>query len=115
MFEFAYKDIIDDSPSAMRAQERKALDTVIQMLRDASAKGVKSAEATNALYQLRRLWGVFLDDLKSPDNGLPDSLRARLISIGIWVNKESERLRTGMSDDFTPLIEINEIIRNGLN
>jgi flagellar protein FlaF len=115
MFEFAYKDIIDDSPTAMRAQERQALDTVICMLRDASAKGVKSTEAVNALYQLRRLWAVFLDDLKSPENGLPDSLRARLISIGIWVNKEIERLRTGGADDFTPLIEINEIIRNGLN
>jgi flagellar biosynthesis activator protein FlaF len=115
MFEFAYKDIIEDSPSAMRAQEKKALDSIIHMLRDASGKGSKSLEAINALYQLRRLWGVFMDDLKSPENGLPDSLRARLISIGIWVNREIDRLRTGASEDFTPLIEINEIIRDGLN
>jgi hypothetical protein len=26
MFEFAYDDIVDDSPQAMRAQERRALD-----------------------------------------------------------------------------------------
>ncbi len=115
MFEFAYNDIIDDSPSAMRAQERQALDTIIHLLRDASAKGAKSVEGVNALYQLRRLWSVFLDDLKSPENGLPDMLRARLISIGIWVDKEVERLRTGVCQDFTPLIEINEIIRDGLN
>jgi flagellar protein FlaF len=115
MFEFAYKDIIDDSPSAMRAQERQALDSIIRMLRDAAAKGPKSLEAINALYQLRRLWGVFMDDLRSPENGLPDSLRARLISIGIWVNREIDRLRGGACDDFTPLIEINEIIRDGLN
>jgi len=115
MFEFAYNDIIDDSPSAMRAQERQALDTIIQLLRDASEKGPKSVEAINALYQLGRLWGVFLDDLKSPENGLPESLRARLISIGIWVNKEIGRLRAGTVEDFTPLIEINEIIRDGLN
>lgn len=55
MFEFAYKDIIDDSPSAMRAQERQALDSIIRLLRDASTKGPKSREAINALYQLRRL------------------------------------------------------------
>ena len=115
MFEFAYKDIIEDSPSAMRAQERQALDGVIRLLRDAATRGPQSVEAIHALYQLRRLWSVFLDDLKSPENGLPDSLRARLISIGIWVSKESERLRTGSSTDFTPLIEINEIIRDGLN
>ena len=115
MFEFAYNDIIDDSPSAMRAQERQALDAIIHLLRDASTKGPKSVEAVNALYQLRRLWGVFLDDLKGPENGLPDSLRARLISIGIWVNKEIERIRSGATSDLTPLIEINQIIRDGLN
>ena len=115
MFEFAYNDIIDDSPSAMRAQERQALDTIIHLLREASSKGVRSVEAVNALYQLNQLWRVFLDDLKSPENGLPDALRARLISIGIWVHKEIERLRGGVCQDFTPLIEINEIIRDGLN
>ncbi len=115
MFEFAYNDIIDDSPSAMRAQERRALDTIIHLLRDAAAKGPKSVEAIHALYQLGRLWSVFLDDLKSPDNGLPDALRARLISIGIWVHKEIDRLHNGLCEDFTPLIEINEIIRDGLN
>jgi len=115
MFEFAYNDIIDDSPGAMRAQERQALDSIIHLLRDASAKGPRSVEAINALYQLHRLWSVFLDDLKSPENGLPESLRARLISIGIWVLKEIDRLRGGVCQDFTPLIEINEIIRDGLN
>ena len=115
MFEFAYNDIIEDAPSAMRAQERIALDTVIRLLRDASSKGPKSVEAVNALFQLRQLWSVFLDDLKSPENGLPNALRARLVSIGIWVNKEIDRLRSGACQDFTPLIEINEIIRDGLS
>lgn len=115
MFDFAYNDIIEEAPGAMRAQERKALESIIQLLRGAAAKGARSVEAVNALYQLRVLWGVFLADLKSPDNGLPENLRARLISIGIWVNKEIDRLRTGACEDFTPLIEINEIIRDGLN
>jgi flagellar protein FlaF len=102
MFEFAYNDIIEDSPRAMRAQERQALNSIIVLLREASLKGARSLEAVNALYQLRRLWAVFMDDLKSPENGLPPSLRARLISIGIWVNKEIDRLRTGACEDFTP-------------
>ena len=37
-----------------------------------------------------------------------------LISIGIWVNKEIERIRTGNAKDLTAMIEINEIIRDGL-
>jgi flagellar biosynthesis activator protein FlaF len=64
---------------------------------------------------LRRLWSVFLDDLNSPENGLPDALRAGIISIGIWVNKEIDRIRSGATHDLSPLIEINQIIRDGLN
>ena len=58
---------------------------------------------------------MFLDDLTGAENGLPASLRARLISIGIWVIKEIERLRGGEASDLAPLIEINQIIRDGLN
>jgi len=115
MFEFAYNEIVEDSASAMRAQERMALDHVIGLMRSALDSGPRSVDGVNALYQLRLLWSVFLEDLRTPENALPEGLRARLISIGIWVNKEVERLRTGAATDFTPLIEINEIIRDGLN
>ena len=115
MYEFAYNDIVDESPHAMRAQERMALDSVIAQLRLAAEKGSHSVEAVRALYQLRLLWAVFIEDLKSAENGLPETLRARLISIGIWMSKEVDRVRSGATDDLTPLIEINEIIRDGLN
>ena len=115
MFEFAYNDIVDDSPQAMRAQEGRALDQVLDLLRAAAKAGHGSREVVAALFQLRRLWGVFLDDLNSPENGLPDALRAGIISIGIWVNKEIDRVRTGQTKDLSPLIEINQIIRDGLN
>ena len=115
MFEFAYNDIVDDSPQAMRAQEGRALDQVLDLLRAAAKAGHGSREVVTALFQLRRLWGVFLDDLSSPENGLPDALRARIISIGIWVNREIDRIRSGATHDLSPLIEINQIIRDGLN
>ena len=115
MFEFAYNDIIDESPKAMRAQEKMALDRVILLLREAQAAGPGAMSKVNALYQLRRLWSVFLEDLSNPDNALPERLRAGIISIGIWVNREIDRLMTGASSDLSPLIEINEIIRDGLN
>ncbi len=115
MFEFAYNDIVDDSPQAMRAQEGRALDQVLELLRTAAKAGHGSRELVTALFQLRRLWSVFLDDLNSPENGLPDALRAGIISIGIWVNKEIDRIRSGATHDLSPLIEINQIIRDGLN
>jgi flagellar protein FlaF len=115
MYEFAYNEIVEESSRSMRAQEARALDRVILMLREAQASGPKSRQGISALYQLRTLWTVFLDDLNGFENGLPANLRAGLISIGIWVIKEIERLRGGETSDLAPLIEINQIIRDGLN
>src|SRR4249920_3291965 len=99
MYEFAYNEVIEDSRQSMRASERQAMDRVIAMLRDAQEKGPLSRERVDALFYLRRLWMIFLDDLKDPNNELPDQLRAGIISIGIWMVKEIERVRARVSDD----------------
>jgi flagellar biosynthesis activator protein FlaF len=114
MYEFAYNEVIEDSHQTMRARERQAMDRVIAMLRAAQEKGPLSRERIEALFYLRRLWAIFLDGLKDPNNELPEQLRAGIISIGIWMMKEIDRARGRQTDDLTPLIEINEIIRDGL-
>jgi flagellar biosynthesis activator protein FlaF len=114
MYQFSYAEVVEDSPSEMRARERQAMDRAIDLLRAAQAKGYGSREMVDALFYLRRLWAIFMDDLNNPENELTPQLRAGLISIGIWVNKEIERVRTGVTKDLTAMIEINEIIRNGL-
>jgi flagellar biosynthesis activator protein FlaF len=114
MYEFAYNDVIEDSHKAMRAREQAAMDRVIGMLRAAQEKGPQSRERVDALFYLRRLWMIFIDDLNDPNNELPDQLRAGIISIGLWMMKEIDRVREGLSNDLTPMIEINELIRDGL-
>lgn len=114
MYEFAYNEVIEDSRQTMRARERQAMDRVIAMLRASQEKGPLSRERVEALFYLRRLWTIFLDDLKDPNNELPEQLRAGIISIGIWMMKEIDRARGRQTDDLTPMIEINEIIRDGL-
>jgi flagellar protein FlaF len=114
MYEFAYNDVIEDSRQTMRARERAAMDRVIRMLRAAQEKGPQSRELIDALFYLRRLWTIFIDDLSGPNNELPDQLRAGIVSIGIWMMKEIERVRGGLTDDLTPMIEINVLIRDGL-
>jgi flagellar protein FlaF len=114
MYEFSYNEVVDDSRQVMRARERSAMDRVIAMLRAARDKGENSREAIEAIFYLRRLWAIFLDDLRSPENELPEQLRAGIVSIGIWMNKEIDRFRAGQTKDLTPIIEINEIIRDGL-
>jgi flagellar protein FlaF len=114
MYQFSYAEVIDDSPREMRARERQAMDRAIELLRTAQQKGPGTREVFEALFYLRRLWSIFLDDLNNPENELPQQLRAGLMSIGIWINKEIERVRTGKTKDLTPIIEINQIIRDGL-
>ncbi len=114
MYEFAYNEAVEESHQTMRARERAAMDRVIGMLRAAQEKGPLSRERVEALFYLRRLWTIFLDDLKDPNNELPEQLRAGIISIGIWMSKEVERVRMRVTDDLAPMIEINEIIRDGL-
>jgi flagellar biosynthesis activator protein FlaF len=114
MYEFAYNDVIEDSHQTLRARERAAMDRVIGMLRAAQEKGPQSRELVDALFYLRRLWMIFIDDLNDPSNELPAQLRAGIISIGVWMMKEIDRVRGGVTNDLTPMIEINVLIRNGL-
>jgi flagellar biosynthesis activator protein FlaF len=114
MYQFSYAEVVDDSPREMRARERQAMDRAIQLLRAAQETGPGTREVVDALFYMRRLWSIFMEDLSNPENELPEQLRAGLISIGIWINKEIERIRTGKTKDLTPMIEINEIIRDGL-
>ena len=114
MYQFTYAEVVEDSPQEMRAREREALARCIEMLEAAESSGPQSHEAQGALANLRRLWTIFVEDLSSDANDLPFELRAQLISIGIWVFKEIERLRAGTAKSFTDLIEINAIIRDGL-
>jgi flagellar biosynthesis activator protein FlaF len=114
MYEFAYNEVIEDSRQTMRARERQAIDRVIAMLRTAHEKGPGSRERVEALFYLRRLWMIFLNDLNDPNNELPEQLRAGIISIGIWMMKEINRVRDGATNELSPMIEINALIRDGL-
>jgi flagellar protein FlaF len=114
MYQFTYAEVVEDSPREMRAREHDALDRAVALLESARHAGASSQEGQEALNYLRRLWTIFIDDLGSNGNDLPEDLRAQLISIGIWIMKEIERLRTGAQVSFDDLIEITAIIRDGL-
>ena len=114
MYDFCYNDVADESPQVMRERERYAFDKVITLLKCAREKGVNSREAIEALYWLRELWSILLDDLQSPGNELPANIRAGIVSIGLWMLKETDEFSGGKKMDLTPIIEINEIIRDGL-
>ncbi len=61
----------------------------------------------------RRLWLTLQTDLAADENGLPDELKARLISLSIWVDKHSRRVLRG-DDEMEPLIDVNRSIMEGV-
>ncbi len=61
----------------------------------------------------RRVWLTLQMDLASEDNLLPDDLKARLISLAIWVDKHSAAVLRGTAE-VGALIDVNRAIMEGL-
>jgi flagellar protein FlaF len=114
MYQFAYAEVQSDSVADAKDRERQILTRSIEMLVQAKEKGPLSIEAVHAIHFLNRVWTTFIEDLGSEDNGLPQELRANLISIGLWLLREAEAIRQGKSDNFDGLIEVSQIIRDGI-
>lgn len=114
MYQQRYAEVANDSASNARARERDALQIAVAKLALAKAHGPGTPQSFEATAYLRRLWSVFLMDLSHEDNALPDKLRASLISIGMWVRRESDLIDAGDSKNFDGLIEINQLIADGL-
>jgi flagellar biosynthesis activator protein FlaF len=114
MYQFSYAEIMADDVADSKDRERQVLDRSITMLLGASGKGRDSREAIEALFFTRRVWIAFIEDLRSTENQLPTSLRADLISIGIWILKETDKIRLRKSTNFKGIADITTIIRDGL-
>jgi flagellar protein FlaF len=71
------------------------------------------AERMDALDWNRRLWSVLASDCSVEGNGLPDMVRANIISLSIWVSKHTSLVMRNQ-EEIAPLIEINRIIMQGL-
>jgi flagellar biosynthesis activator protein FlaF len=67
----------------------------------------------DALDWNRRVWSVLGTACGDSENALPESLRAAIISLSIWVGKHtSEVIRR--KEEIEPLIEVNRMIMQGL-
>ena len=67
----------------------------------------------DALDWNRRMWTTLASDCSSEGNGLPDALRAQLISLSLWVSRHTSAVIRNQ-EDIGPLIDINRIIMQGL-
>lgn len=114
MYQFSYSEVQTESVADARDRERQLLSRSIDLLSAAREHGPRSVQAVEALHFLNRIWTVFIQDLGNAENELPGELRANLISIGLWLLREAEQVRQGKSDNFEGLIEVSQIIRDGI-
>jgi flagellar protein FlaF len=62
----------------------------------------------------RRMWLVLQADCAREENELPESIRAGIISLAIWVDKHSRKVMT-REGQVEPLIDVNRSIMEGLS
>ncbi|MCC5995228.1 MAG: flagellar biosynthesis regulator FlaF [Oceanicaulis sp.] len=97
-----------------RATEYRLMGFVTRELmavRDCGPSDIR--KKAKALDRNRRVWSAFAADCASSGNALPESLRAAIISLSIFVSKETSAAMRGETDLDT-LIDINRTIMQGL-
>lgn len=93
--------------------EYRLFAQVTASLTRAKESGEKNEDYMKALDWNRRMWSTFSTDCAEEGNGLPRDLRARIISIAMWVSRyTSDVMRNGA--DIDALIDVNRAIMEGL-
>jgi len=101
---------VEDDP---RRAEALILSKLTAGMISASASESGFAALAAAVHENRRFWRLASDDLAGDGNKLPVTLRAQLLSLAAFIEKETTRVLTSGT---TPaaLIEINRAVARGL-
>lgn len=86
----------------------------------AEAEAARAADAPDGFARLlaalednRRLWAALAVDLAGPGNRLPEALRAGLLSLALFAERETRRVRA-RETGAAALIAMNETVMKGL-
>ena len=96
-----------------RLTEYRVFAQVTKALTDAAALGMERENWAENLNWNRRLWMTLQLDLTNDNNQLPETLRAQLISLAIWVDRHTSLVLRG-DGEIEPLISVNRTIMEGL-
>ena len=96
-----------------RGTEYQVFDRVTKALSSSKDKALDDKDYLEALDTNRRLWQALEVDVSSTENVLPDELKAKIISLAIWVDKHSAKVTRGEAK-LQPLITVNQAIMEGL-
>lgn len=100
---------VTESP---RQTEYRLFAMVTGALRETAGQAGK--EMFEAVNWNRRLWLTLQADLSSEENQYPDDLKAKLISLALWVDRHSAAVLRGQQT-VDALINVNRAIMDGLS
>lgn len=96
-----------------RQTEYRLFGQVTSALINAQKTQVTGGPLMEALDWNRRLWRLLAEDCMDDGNKLPDSVRANIISLSLWVTRYSKDVARKRAS-LDPLIAINRNIMEGL-
>ncbi|MEQ8813742.1 MAG: flagellar biosynthesis regulator FlaF [Thalassobaculum sp.] len=116
----AYKRTIRQTASPrdveyrLLAQVTAALLTAKDLRERSDRDPRRMAQIMDALNWNNQVWDAFVEDVGTEGNMLPRELRAAIVSLGIWVTRETGMVSSG-EGDIDALIAVNRAIMRGLN
>ncbi len=93
--------------------ELRVFANVTAALQTADTRDASPVARVAAIHGNRELWISLACSVADDANALSNSLRASIISLAIWVNRESARL-LACDDPLRDLIETNQTVMVGL-
>ena len=96
-----------------RATEHRLMSQITGDMIAAHEAGLTGPALMPVLHRNREVWSAFSAVCGSAGNGLPDALRASIISISLWVERFTSDVATGR-ESIQELIEVNRTIIEGL-
>jgi flagellar biosynthesis activator protein FlaF len=96
-----------------RATEYRLFGQITGALIDAQRSGATGGSLAETVDWNRKLWRVLAADCLDDRNRLPEHVRAKIVSLSLWVGKYSKQV-TRKGAPVTPLIEVNRTIMQGL-
>ncbi|NKE43533.1 hypothetical protein HB662_02000 [Roseomonas frigidaquae] len=87
------------SPREIELRAFRYVNGLMAAARDTRSRAV-------ALEKVHRMWSILINDLGSPGNKLPAELRGRLISLGLWAQKQTD-LRLDDGGSLEPLMALH--------
>lgn len=108
-----YKNTSQSQTDDPRDIEYRLLAQVTAGLMSARDNPNDVKNRVEAALRNRQVWSALRVDLSSEGNQLPKQLRASLISISLWIERETSAVMDG-SGDIDALIDVNRNIMLGL-